>query len=117
MKKKSSRLRVELYGHGVTILLNSEKLTVRVIVGQGLRELIGERVRFGFCRQRVNELKYLFPIKKVTGLRVVKVDSSAPYVTLKASNQVLHCDSLGIGTKAPRTRIFLIKRGADTMGA
>jgi hypothetical protein len=110
-------LGVKFYGHGVTILLNSEKLTVRVIVGQGLREFISERVCFGFCGQRVNELKDLFPVQEVTGFRVIEMTATFPQVALKASNQVLHCDSLGIGTKAPPTRIFLIRRGADTIGA
>jgi hypothetical protein len=69
-------LGVEFYGHGVTILLNSKKLTVRVIVCQGLREFIGEGVRSGFCRQRVNELKHLFPVQEVTGFRVIEMTAT-----------------------------------------
>jgi len=109
-------LGVELNRYGVTILLNSKELCVRIIVSEAGSQPVGKPIFLTNCGQGINEFENLGPSEEVAIFGVVEMATTGANVFLKTFNKMLH-GILRIGTNAPRILILGIIRGAETMGA
>jgi hypothetical protein len=76
-------LGVEFDRDGIPILLNSEELCVRIIVGKSGSKTVGKPILLAHGGESINKLEYLGPRQEVARLGVVKVATTLANMSLK----------------------------------